>query len=389
MTRWVVMVIAACGNPSKAPPEDAHQLDAIVDASADAGPGSGACDPLAQTGCNAGAKCTWIIDDTTTGAGHTGCAFGGAVPIGGSCTRAANGVDDCVAGAVCTSWGDGTLCRQICDLRDVGPLCDATHGCITASAFTTSGPSPLAGICVQSCDPLDDNDFDGSGSALTRAGSACGSDLTIGCYGEPRSGHPTTTFMCLPDGGVGTTLFHRAVAGPASVLHVDSCHQGYEPLLFEGTGSSNLVCVALCKPQSCFAGNCGSGDENRLGAAPHRCESPDAVGDFDTGSNGDQCTYLWWFERDPQNNNQPVLSRYSDAVGVCWNHSLYKYDPSGGNSPSITYPSCEQLQLHASGTDPTMPLTYFGAADLGCVDSHTAGLSFTGKPMPFRLGYQR
>jgi hypothetical protein len=47
-------------------------------------------------------------------------------------------------------------------------------------------------------------------------------------------------------------------------------------------------------------------------------------------------------------------------------------------------PPCEQLQIHATGTDPTQPLTYIGAADLGCVDSASAGL-FLGKHAPHRF----
>lgn len=43
-------------------------------------------------------------------------------------------------------------------------------------------------------------------------------------------------------------------------------------------------------------------------------------------------------------------------------------------------PPWEQLQIHATGTDPTQPLT----ADLGCLDSASAGL-FLGKHAPHRF----
>jgi hypothetical protein len=159
-------------------------------------------------------------------------------------------------------------------------------------------------------------------------------------------------------------------------IYINSCSQGYEPLFFEQTGITTAVCVAFCKPANCYAGNCGSNDDNRHGAAPHRCMTPDAVGNFNTAPGGEECEYLWAQETDPAGNFVP--SAWSNTVGVCFDHSKYKYDPTGGNNPTIPYPGCEQLQLHATGTDPNQPLTYFGADELGCVDSGTAGL-FSGK----------
>ena len=64
------------------------------------------------------------------------------------------------------------------------------------------------------------------------------------------------------------------------------------------------------------------------------------------------------------------------------------YDPNGGTNYTIPYPTCQELQLQATGTDPNQPLTYYGAADFGCVDSATAG-HFTGKlPVPKQLGFR-
>lgn len=370
MNGWifVVVCVAACGGGSTHP----------NDAAPDAGPGSGACDVLAQTGCTPGARCTWIQDGSAASQGHIGCAFGGSAAIDAPCTRGSDGIDDCVSGAVCTDVAGAAMCRQICDLNDVGPLCDGAHACFEGSVFFNNFMRPAAGTCETRCDPLADNDFDGSGSALTRAGSSCGSDLAVGCYGLPHEGqHPATGFVCLVDRGVGTNLFHRSVVPSSGAIPIDVCHQGYQPLFFESTGSTSVVCVALCQPQNCYAGNCGSADENRFGVAPHRCMAPDAVGAFDTSTNGDECTYLWSLEQDAT-TGQVLHSRYSDSVGVCFDHSLYR-DLSGN-----MLPACQQLQLQATGTDPSMPLTYYSAVDLGCVDSATAGL-FTGKPADARL----
>ena len=93
----VVVALAACGGGGGTK---------LVDGGADA---PTACNPVAQTGCQAGEKCTWIIDidgtSTTPDVGHIGCAVAGTTPDGGTCqdaTATANGgVDTCVAGDLC------------------------------------------------------------------------------------------------------------------------------------------------------------------------------------------------------------------------------------------------------------------------------------------------
>jgi len=61
------------------------------------------------------------------------------------------------------------------------------------------------------------------------------------------------------------------------------------------------------------------------------------------------------------------------------------YDSNSDGVPDKALPSCQQLQIHATGTNPADPLTYWGATDLGCVDSTTGGL-FAGKRTPPRPG---
>ena len=348
------------------------------------------CDPLTQTGCYADEKCTWIVDATLPQyVGHIGCVPDGAAHLGAGCmygAAGATGYDDCARGAVCSGYaqpGLAGVCKQICDIQGGNPVCDATHSCVQERFLFSSGStSPAAaGLCEQTCDPLADNDFDGSGSALARTGSACGS-ADIGCYGLPSGGTaPRTAFTCMPERNYTASLRHRAECTTATgcadengEIYVNSCNQGYLPLFRESTAVSTAVCIAMCAPLDCYAGHCGSGDVNRIGAAPHRCTTPDALGTF--GSD-ESCEYLWREEVDGQDTWLP--SANSNAVGFCFDHSQYLYDPSGGNNPTIPYPSCEQLQLHASGSDRTMPLTYFGAVDFGCVSTTTGGVMFSGK----------
>jgi hypothetical protein len=105
-----------------------------------------------------------------------------------------------------------------------------------------------------------------------------------------------------------------------------------------------VICVALCAPLDCYAGHCGSNDGNRIGAAPHRCSTSDAVGSF---GSGEECQYLWHLEVDGSNHWLP--SPYSDAVGICVDRDIYGE------------PRCNTLPLAA-------------AAAQGCVRTTTAGL---------------
>ena len=387
-----------------APPDGGIVVDApsdggiVVDAPSDGGivivdapPDAPApCNVLAQTGCNTGEKCTWIADAYTPQyVGHIGCVPDGTATTGMACQFGAagpTGYDNCVKGTVCGNFTGGPgVCKDICDPQGGAPMCDQSHACEAYNGLFDEGGIPVAAVCDPTCDPLADNDFDGPGSALSRTGSACGS-ANIGCYGYPTTSG-TTSFSCATDINYMTALHHRTVCDNSNgcesggQLFVNSCNQGYLPLLLETTTSTNVVCVAMCQPQPCYAGACGSGDINQHGAAPHRCQTPDALGSFDTSATGEECAYWWYLETDTSGTLH--RSPYSDSLGFCFDHSKYSYDTNGDNTPDTPLPPCQQLQIHATGTDPTQPLTYWGAADLGCVDSATAG-QFTGKTRALR-----
>jgi hypothetical protein len=368
MIRWLLLLaplsLAACHD---AGPSHVHPNDGAPERPIECS----ACNPLTQTGCNAGEKCTWVVDSWMPRIGHVGCVGDGSAALGSNCTFVYHPptgacsdsglADDCVKGTVCSPLGsDGSgTCKQVCDNEGGNPMCDATHSCVVVTGlFSTGASSPAAaGVCDPACDPLADNDFDGSGSALSRTGMICGS-ASVGCYGAPSLGTPpATAFSCMPDRNASTPLRHRAECTSANgcidatgTLYVNSCNQGYEPLLRESTSISMIVCVAFCKPLDCYAGNCGTGDVNRRGAFPHRCQAPDAVGNF--GSD-EECQYLWRDEID--GSGHWLRSRYSDSVGYCVDRAAY------GS------PSCASVPLHGSaGSD--------DAVSLGCVSSTTAGL---------------
>ena len=341
------------------------------------------CQVLTQTGCNTGEKCTWVLstDDTATdpGLGAIACAPNGTVAIGGACTVAKvamGGYDNCVAGAACVS---GT-CKAICDNNGGAPMCGTNQACVTyeglfANAGATSTP---AGVCDPSCNPLTDNDFDGSGTVFTKTGTACGTSSAVGCYGFFSSTH-TTYYTCAPPAGTSATLTHRGSLGTdVSKIYLNSCAPGYHVGEFyaDDSGSKTFTCFAYCAPGEAYMGNTGTQAPN--GVAPHRCNNNDALGNFGatpnaTGTtNGEHCWYSWSFELD--DTNAWHKSPTSDTVGSCVDHTKYKYDPTGGSNATDPFPPC--VTLPKNGTDTT-----YGADNFGCVNSTDAMLTaaFNGK----------
>jgi hypothetical protein len=377
----VIVVVAALGACEEERPKricgrpwrctvDAYPFDTVP----------AGCNPLTQAGCRAGEKCTWLLDALMPlYAGHVGCVPDGTAGAGDACAFGApgdTGYDNCAKGLVCGDHRGGVgICKRICDPQGGVPECGAMHVCVTsADLFKQSTVMPVAGVCEVACDPLADNDFDGAGSSFEKAGTSCGSDAEVGCYGMPSEGTPPhTAWYCATD-------VHAASADPLGFRHrvpctvdngcasprldVTSCNQGYLPLVHEMTGSSTVVCVAICKPLDCYAGNCGPNNENRLGAAPHRCTSTDRVGTFITTQGGEHCQYLWVRERD--DIGTLLRSPTSDSVGFCIDHSKYHYDADGDGQPETPLPPCATLP------DGFGAGSALGAADLGCVDSTRA-----------------
>lgn len=96
------------------------------------------CDPVAQTGCAAGERCT--ADFQADGTSITTCAAAGTVTVGGACVRPPTGVDDCVAGSVCA---DGT-CAEVCSV--------AAGTCNCLGQYFPDVAD--AGHCEPGCNPL-------------------------------------------------------------------------------------------------------------------------------------------------------------------------------------------------------------------------------------------
>jgi hypothetical protein len=381
----LVGLLVACGGGDKknnVQVIDTNTVDAL-----------GQCNPLTQAGCAAGEKCTWLLDALMPQyVGHIGCAPDGTAAVGDSCmygAPGATGYDACSKGSVCGNYRGGTgVCKQICDQQGGMPACDAQHVCVTYSGlFSTGSTTPAAGgVCDLACNPITDNDFDGAGTTSMKTTATCGNAATVGCYGYPSFGTPPATgWSCTNDinsmEAQPTGLRHRVqcletnnCADPGDVIYVNSCNQGYLPLLYEATGVTTVICTAMCVPDNCYSGACGNLNVQRLGKALNQCKGPDRVGQFDTANDadgGEHCRYIWSFELDDQGNF--LRSATSDTLGFCFDHGKYQYDSNNDNMPDKPLPNCGMLaDGNSTSTDPTNPLTYFGAADIGCVDTSHA-----------------
>ncbi len=383
MKNWLICgvfgVVVACGGGKKMNTDTVVLIDAKV-AGADA-PATAACNVLTQMGCNTGERCTWVHSTEPTpdtpALGSIQCvADSGTAATGSACTygpAGTTGFDTCIKGDICVH----STCKLICDNNGGAPMCPTMAACVTYdSLFANSGATTTpAGACDPTCNPITDNDFDGSGTQFTRPGSNCGTDPVTGCYGNISTTH-TTFFTCsTPVSGTGQ-LTHRSVI-PVAKQFLNACMSGYG-IAFAGdaTGSMNIDCYAFCSPGDAFMGNTATQQPN--GVAPHRCNNNDALGAFGatpnvaTNSNGEHCMYSWRFEVDTMGTLHS--SPTDDTVGICWDHTKYMYDSNGDGTVDTVVEACTTVPITTAAGATTS-----NAVELGCMKS-------TLIPAPFGKG---
>ena len=261
-----------------------------------------------------------------------------------------------------------------CVVFMVAVACGGDGGHVGADAHPGDGFAPFIDASVPDngiCNALDDNDFLGSAS---HPGSAC--TASRGCYGEFASGK-TTQWRCASP-LTGLTHGARCLNDCASTTgpYVNGCAPGYVPLLLETTGTTTVICSALCKPGNTYLGNPGT--QFPAGQAPHRCSTGDARGVFKTATtttNGDHCAFLSRFELDDTGTLPQVPT---DDIGICYDHTRYRF-----NNQEL--PRCASLPDGYGSGDA------LGAADLGCVDSSHDAMSSARRRhvLDLRLPYYR
>ena len=186
------------------------------DGGLDAGPGA-PCDPVFQTGCALGQRCTRFADGLD--AGEPICVADGTQAEAAPCEVDA-GLDNCQRGLVCKAG----LCDAICS-ADAGAC-----GPNTACSHYLNGDD----ACVPQCDPLTE-------VRLTDSAPACGSPNPsapiYGCYGAAGG-----VFTCERAGSAANTSDAPISGTPA----LNACAVGFDPLLVQSSSSLTSICVAVC-----------------------------------------------------------------------------------------------------------------------------------------------
>ncbi len=353
VTVVVAVAIGACsegGNTS--PPPDAPP---------DTPPPPLTCNPLAQTGCNPGEKCTWWSDQETPAIGHVGCAPDGALAIGTACqdpVAGPSGFDSCVKGSACV----GGVCKAICGLDGTTASCGDEALCARyTDTFHVNGMY-VAGVCDPRCDPLTQE--------LTDGRAACGStkpaEPNLACVGAAEH-------ACAPSGPSVWTLTDRQapLTTAAGMPYSNGCAPGFIPLFYEMTGSTKVLCSGLCAALD--TDNTAALRDNALGSTTARAKLPTSAaavagdGTCAIGKKGShassRCQFLWPYLQAQNALSPSFIDRgFADTLGVCQAIAFFKYDADNDMTPETPIPDCANLPPRSEAT----PSDSDDAADWGC-----------------------
>jgi hypothetical protein len=396
----VAALAAACGGGGKT-----QLLDASVDALL-------ICDPIAQTGCKGGERCTWIVDANanpttmTSQIGHVDCVAvdPNAVARGMACTPAmagvAGGADNCAGGDICIS----RVCKQICDPQLASGAgagaCDSTHACLSYRGVFESTGIAAAGACEVACDPLTQR-------LATTGAEACGTTDPTKPAGTcvPTTGE-FKSFACAP-ALTGTELLtdRKAPLGDSRGFFGNGCAPGFLPFFFEdGTGAMKTLCSGMCAPakmDSTIFANVATpanqkpyGDTSALGKLPadpqpvagHATCQFTFKGSLTDAEGTEDCRFIWFPLATSSRPAAIVDTPYNDTLGICFAYSKFKtVDTNNDTMADAFEKSCKDLGTTADAA--------FGTAEQnGCYplkDTHTTaapGSPSRVVPNPHRVG---
>jgi hypothetical protein len=263
-----------------------------------------ACNPVSQTGCDAGEKCTWVVYSEEPSLGKTECVADGTVDKAGACTTgapgAATGFDDCKAGLYCVN----SVCTDICTQTD-SATCDEGFACVIyADTFDDLGDDSTIGLCAPTCNPVtQDCEVEGQACYLLI------SDGAGTCAGVPAAAAEL---------GQGDTCY-----GPmAGSCYLNGCNKGYQAILLAQAGSDDAVCGAFCTPVNTYLNNPDTNDVD--GGDPANCGAA-RVMQANQGCGFIQSIFAGSDTFDP--------SIISAEYGICYNGNEWglcgDYDPEG------------------------------------------------------------
>lgn len=329
--------LVACGGEDKPKP-------IIVDSpmqTVDAPDTPAACDPLTQTGCEAGQKCGWVILQEEPFVGSIECVMDGTVAVGQACmygAAGAAGFSNCVKGSECVA---GT-CKSICDNNGGDPMCDANHACSNYNNLFETSDMTVAGVCDPKCDPLTQRHL-----APPNA-EACGSMdpamPNVGCY---TSDFVDFTCARVPMAAKGKTDYMEAYGPSAGSAFVNGCEAGYVPAFVAMSGSMTVVCSGLCAAKKTDTLNVANQDGDVMALGKLHNQATARIGDATCAPNkkgselASECRFAWFFN---VSNGMVPETPYNDTLGLCFKPALYNYDHDGNaGTPNRNLPACKDL----------------------------------------------
>ncbi len=217
-----------------------------------------ACRPAPQAGCDAGEKCSIVIDNVAQTLVFA-CVAEGSQENGETCSARADGADDCGKGLFCNGLGTVPRCQPYCDVASA-TSCDT----VCSELDVTTHPGVLSpsgyGVCQPTCDLLEQDCGDGNACVFVESafpvcgepqGVLTGEDCSF--FNECEIGSACalnnaegTSSMCTP-------LCEATVAGSCTA-EGDTCLAF--PMVYQSV-PENMLTIGLCYPCSLLGVECG------------------------------------------------------------------------------------------------------------------------------------
>lgn len=252
----------------------------------DSGGDPSACNPVTQTGCEAGEKCAQLVESEEPFLARTACVPDGDVEAGGECMRGEAGpmgYDNCAAGLACNG-----VCVAICNVpQQMG--CSADESCVLyTDTFDDVGDGSTVGLCAPACDPTTQTLLEGGEGGTTECPNGGG------CYLNTNLG--TTSCARVPEAAVGLGMDDSCYGPTEENCFLNGCDKGYMPFWNDPTGTSaSALCAAFCSHVDTFVEG-GTAQGNPIGAADGtQCAGTVVAGGQGEGADPYSCRSIQWF----------------------------------------------------------------------------------------------
>lgn len=254
----------------------------------DDGGGPDACNPVSQTGCDAGEKCAQFIESREPFLARTTCVPDGDASEGEACmigdgSEEATGADNCEAGLACS----GGACVGICSTDDL-TTCGEDESCVLyENTFDDVGNDNI-GLCAPACDPTTQTLLeDGTGGDVPCPNGG-------GCYLSVSLG--TSSCARVPAQAEGLTMDDACYGPTTDSCYLNGCDAGYQAFWTDPSGvADSALCAAFCNHVDTYVED-GTLEGNLIGeAGGTQCAGGVVAGGQGQGDNPYSCRSIQWF----------------------------------------------------------------------------------------------